>query len=123
MLLVVGLLALVGAGAAVAGKYGKRIGASRSSGDYAVTVASGNANHPHAIYVVVGSAPHQHVTGSWANVCSRGFGAGSKSGDFSGRTPLVRKLRFPMRRPSSCTASASAQLADSGRIKVALYKR
>jgi len=112
---------MVTSAVAVAGVHGSKIDQETANGDYAVAVAAGNADNPTAIYLRVKSHPHQSASGSWTVVCSKGYGAGSKSGDFSGKTTLVRKLRMPYRHPSSCTASASAQLEDGGFIKVQLY--
>src|SRR4051794_39586430 len=111
----------------------KVIGSKSSSGDFAVVVASGHARHPHAMYVRVSTKPSQHATGSWTVVCSKGTGAGSKSGDFAGSGSFRRKVRFPngaesllgqgMRHPSDCTVSAAAQLDDSGKVRVTLTAR
>jgi hypothetical protein len=99
----------------------RNIGSSGASGDYAVAVASGTATNPHSLWVKVTSSPHQRVSVSWTVVCSRGFGAGSKSGQFTARTTTRRKLRLPMRHPDNCTASASAQLeSGSGHLRVTM---
>lgn len=98
----------------------KRIGSKAARGDYAVVVASGHANHPHSLRVRVTSRPHQHVSGNWTVVCSKGMGAGSKSGNFSGRTRLTRHVRMPYRHPSECTLSAAAQLDHGGKLRVTL---
>lgn len=105
----------------MAGGPGKKFAQETANGDYAIAVAAGNTDHPRGIYLRVKSRPKQKVSGSWVVVCSKGYGAGSKSANFSGTTTLVRKLRMPYKYPSSCTASASAQLQDSGFIKVQLY--
>jgi hypothetical protein len=74
------------------------------------------------------SKPRQVVSGSWTVVCSRGYGAGSKSGNFSQQTFPVNGvnlvtygIKLPMAHPDSCTVSASAQLDRSGRINVQLF--
>jgi hypothetical protein len=67
--------------------------------------------------------PNQGVEAEWTMVCSMGFGAGSKSGRFAGGTPVTRRLRMPMRSPSECTVSGSAQLRRSGRVTVLLLKQ
>jgi hypothetical protein len=98
------------------------IGGCRAQGDYAICTASGNVNHPHSISVHVIARPGQHVSGAWSMVCSKGTGAGSKSGNFSGwagiKNNLNHKLRMPYRRPDSCSVAADAQLAHGGRIHV-----
>jgi hypothetical protein len=102
----------------------RKIASKAASGDYAVALASGTARRPRRLYVRVSAEPSQEVDGAWSMVCSRGFGAGSKSGSFSARTPVRRTLRKPMNRPDDCTVSASAQLSRSGRVRVTLlYSR
>lgn len=104
-----------------------RIGSCRARGDFAVCIASGNVNHPASIHVHVVARPGQRVSGSWTMVCSKGNGAGGKSGNFSGwasaKHPLRRDLRMPYLHPDSCTVSASAQLSKSGRLHVWLTAR
>jgi hypothetical protein len=95
----------------------------RASGDFATTVVAGSVRRPAQLGVRVLARPNQAVTANWSMVCSRGFSAGSKSGRFAGRTPITRVARFPMRRPSRCTLSASAQLARGGRLTVQLLRR
>jgi hypothetical protein len=99
----------------------KRIGSAHASGDYATAVASGNAHRPHSIKVRITSSPHQRATGSWSVVCSKGSGAGSKSGDFHGRTTFTRRIRLPMHHPDDCSVAASAQLDRGGHLKVTLF--
>jgi len=99
------------------------IASKRASGDFAVVVAGGSANHPRAMAVRVLATPNQRVSGSWTDVCGKDLGAGSKSGNLAGRTPLLRLVRFPMSHPDNCTASASAQLSGSGIIRVQILKR
>src|SRR4051812_49048123 len=102
--LLIAVTVLTVAGGALAwasGPYGRRIATETSSGDYAAAAVSANARRPHALYVKVTTRPPQGVSGNWSLTCSRGGGAGSKSGEFSGDAPLVRRMRFPMRRPRS----------------------
>jgi hypothetical protein len=99
------------------------IGRKSASGDYAIALASGRAKKPTALYMRVITHPNQHVTANWTMVCSKGFGAGSKSGSFAHRTPVTRRMRMPMTRPDDCTVSGTAQLGRSGRIIVLLLKR
>lgn len=121
-----GLLILVfalcaAAALAVAGVPGSKFAQETASGEYAIATAAGNVNHPDNIWVQVKSRPHQRASGAWLVTCTRGYGAGSKQGQLHGRTPFVRKLKMPYANPSSCTASANAQLSDSGFVKVQLY--
>jgi hypothetical protein len=100
---------------------GSKFAQETASGEYAVTVAAGEVEHPLAIYARIKSRPHQKVSGAWSVVCTRGFGAGTKSGHFSGYTNLTVKLRMSYANPSSCIASVDAQLADGGFLKVQPY--
>lgn len=99
------------------------IASETAQGDYAVAVAAGNADHPSQIKVRIKSRPHQKVSGSWDVVCSRGFGAGTKTGSLSGYTNLTKTLRLPYAHPDSCTASVSAQLSGGGFLKVKILAR
>ncbi len=105
----------------------KRIGNCTARGDFAVCDASGSVNHPSRITVYVGVHPGQHVSGSWDVVCTKGTGAGSKSGSFSGHPGTAHALRhtlkMPYAHPDSCTASADAQLGRGGRLHVWLVAR
>jgi hypothetical protein len=118
MLIAASAMALLAAAPAVASA--RVIGSEKASGDYAVAVASGNASHPHSLWVKVTATPRQRVSVSWFVVCSKGFGSGSKSGDFKARTTATHKLRMPTRSPDDCTVSASAQLDRGGRLRVTL---
>jgi hypothetical protein len=89
-------------------------GSCTASGQYAICVASGNATRPHRIRVHVHAAPNQHVLVSWETVCSRGLGAGSRSGQFTAWTPVNRIIRHPYTHPDSCTIASDAQLQDGG---------
>jgi hypothetical protein len=91
------------------------IASESASGEYAVAVAAGNADSPSQLKVRIKSRPpHQKVSVAWDVVCSRGFGAGTKSGQFSGYTNLTHVLKMSYAHPSSCTASVSAQLTGGG---------
>jgi hypothetical protein len=93
-------------------------GSCRAQGDFAVCVASGTATRPAKIVLHVSASPGQHVDGAWDSVCSRGFGAGSRSGSFSGHAPLTRIIRRSYVYPDSCDVSADAQLGTGGRLHI-----
>ena len=123
--LIVGIVITVALAAvtpALAG-LGKRIGKGSARGDYAAASVGGTAHNPNKIYMKVTARPRQRITASWSMTCAKGFGTGSKSGEFAGRTPEVRRLRMPMRNPDDCYLGASGQLDDSGRIVIRLYKK
>jgi hypothetical protein len=106
-----------------AGATYKRIGSKTASGDFAIAIASGTAVKPRGVYVAVVATPRQEVAVNWTVVCSRGAGAGSKSGDYKTRSSRKRKLKLPMSRSDSCSVSAGGSLARGGRIKVQLFQR
>ena len=97
----------------------------RAQGDYATCDASGTTWHPLSVVLHVTSSPGQHVSGAWDVTCSKGLGAGSKSGNFSGTTPLKKTLKLNYRRPDNCIVSADAQLGTGGslRIRLVAWKR
>jgi hypothetical protein len=103
----------------------RTIGSCRSHGDFATCVTGnpGSVNHPTSIHVHVSATPGAHVSGAWSMTCSKGLGAASKSGKFSGHTTLTRKLHFPMSHPDNCIVSADAQRDGSGGIHVWLTAR
>lgn len=90
----------------------------RAQGAFAICVAGGNAVRPSEIILHVSSSPDQQVSGAWDSVCSRGFGAGSRSGQFTGTTPLRRVIRRAYVFPDSCTVSGDAQLSGSGKLHI-----
>jgi len=96
-----------------------------AQGDYAICDASGTTWHPLAVVLHVASSPGQRVSGAWDVTCSKGLGAGSRSGQFSGTTPFKKTLRLNYRRPDSCIVSADAQLGTGGslRIRLVAWKR
>lgn len=98
----------------------KTVGSESARGDYATAIASGTAHHPRKLTVRITNRPRQRVTGNYTVVCSKGMGAGSKSGSFSGRGSFTRRLKMPMRRPDTCTVSALGSLDHGGRIRVTL---
>jgi hypothetical protein len=99
---------------------GRAIGHESASGDFAIALASGQVNHPRMISVRVVTSPSQRATGNYTMVCSKGYGAGSKSGRFSGYGRFTRQLRMPTSGPDACTVSASGSLSRGGRITVTL---
>lgn len=99
------------------------IGRHSASGDFATTIASGRAKRPTALYMRVLARPNQGIAANWLILCSKGLGSGSKSGKFSAMTPVTRRLRMPMARPSNCSVSGSARLRRSGRVTVLLLKQ
>lgn len=113
---------LILAGVASAAVY-KRIGSASASGDFATTIASGTAKRPIAIYVAVFATPRQKVDVNWTLVCSKGLGAGSKSGHFTTTSSAKRKLRLPTAHPDECQVSAGGSLDRGGHIVVRLYQR
>lgn len=97
--------------------YGKTFAQCRAHGAYAICGADGTVNNPVKLFVHVRAKPSQSVTGAWDVSCSKGLSAAGKSGTFSGRTTLTKRLRMPYRHPDQCIVSADAQLSkDHGSI-------
>ena len=97
-----------------ASTYSHFINGCRARGDFATCVAGGSVNKPLSLWVHVNARPNQRVFVAWSDVCSRGLGAGSKSGSFYARTPVRHRMRMPYLHPDSCTVSADAQLQHGG---------
>jgi hypothetical protein len=93
-------------------------GSCRAQGDFAICVAGGTAYNPTTIHVHVSASPNQKVLVSWDLVCAKGFGAGSRSGQFHARTLVNRKISHPYAHPDNCTVSAGAQLSHGGHLHV-----
>jgi hypothetical protein len=72
-----------------------------AAGGFAICTASGTATEPRTIHLHVKAEPNQHVSGAWESVCTRGTGVGSRSGSFSGTTPLRHTIRYPFTRSYS----------------------
>jgi hypothetical protein len=69
-----------------------RFGSCRANGDFAVCVASGSVSHRHSIYVHTSVHPGQFVSVDWSMTCTKGSGAGSKSGSLTAWAGPVRHL-------------------------------
>jgi hypothetical protein len=93
-------------------------GSCTAQGDFAICDASGTASHPVTIRVHVSASPSQSVLVSWDMTCSKGLGAGGKSGQFNAHTPVNRVIRHPYIHPDSCVVAAGAQLSSGGRLHV-----
>jgi hypothetical protein len=104
----------VAAAAATSAAHPHRSGSCRAQGDFAVCTASGNEWHPKSIHVHVSAVPGQKVDVAWDVVCSKGSGAGSKSGNFTARTSVNRKIAHPYTQPGSCSVAATGQLDNGG---------
>jgi hypothetical protein len=114
---VASIFLMVGSASAMQAGASRQIASCRAQGDFAICVASGNARHqPVTIVVHVRATPRQSVLVSWDIVCSKGFGAGSSSGQFHSGTPVNRKMHHPYAHPDSCIVSADAQLSSGGHV-------
>ncbi|HET7018245.1 MAG TPA: hypothetical protein VFI65_30285 [Streptosporangiaceae bacterium] len=90
----------------------------RAQGDFATCITSGNTLRPVMITVHVSATPRQGVAVDWNLVCSKGTGAGGKSGKFHGRAPISRVIRHPYVHPDNCTVAAGGNVNRSGHIHV-----
>lgn len=93
-------------------------GTCTALGQYATCVASGNASDPRGIAVYVDSGVHQWVRVYWTVVCTKGTGAGSRSGHFNVKTPGTTYISHPYRYPDSCTVAADAQISKGNYLKI-----
>ena len=119
-----GLLLTAATASAATASRAYRVASCTAEGDYAICDAAGNATAPRDIYVHVTSTPDQSAFVTWDVVCSKGLGAGSKSGQFTAKTPVRRLIRHPYAAPDSCVVSAGAQLKNGGHLKVWIsYRR
>jgi hypothetical protein len=99
------------------------VGSARASGDFAVASASGTANHPFQLAVRVTNSHGGSVNGFGVVSCSKGYGIGSKSAHYSGRSPLLRILPMPMPASDSCDVVASGSSMAGGTLVVQILKR
>lgn len=75
----------------------------------------GNISRPAQIWVNVHASPNQKVDVYWDMVCSKGYSASSRDGNFTAMTPIKsHRLPLPMKNPSSCIATASVSLHTFG---------
>lgn len=115
---------LPGAASAAASETAHRAGSCTAEGEYAVCAASGTAYRPADIYVHVTSSPGQQVQVYWDMACSKGFGEGGSSGQFTATTTVRRLMHHPYSDPSSCSVVASAGVATGGYLRVWIsYRR
>ncbi|HEY1617251.1 MAG TPA: hypothetical protein VGG25_06510 [Streptosporangiaceae bacterium] len=112
------LLMLTGTSSAATAKV-HHAGSCHARGEYATCVASGTAYDPTTIHVHVKSSHRgQHVYVAWSVVCTKGTGAGTRSGHYHATTISNRKISHPYRRPDNCTVAASAQLNGGSYIRI-----
>ena len=98
----------------------KTVADERAEGkDATVSVASPSLKAPKAIWLRVSAAPKQEVTGSWNVSC----GSGSVAMDtFTVTPPHEMQLVIPRKNAPSCIAGASAQLKETGRMKLTILR-
>jgi hypothetical protein len=118
-----GAAALIVAGTALGGNLGQRFSKGSNVGTNVVAHARGTVKKPTAIFAKVTSRPRQKVVGVYADDCIKGGGGGTKGGQFSGKTPVVVKLKHRFSVPDACLVNANALLKGKGHITVALYAR
>lgn len=105
------------------------IGHASSQGNYAVAIATGSITRPADGYVFasVETSPSQPVHMNWTVVCVRGTSASSSSGQATDGGPgtvsgslVIKKVRMSLPNADRCTISFSAQLQNSGHLKIEL---
>lgn len=118
----VAVIAALGGAAAAQASTTHYAGSCTARGQYATCVAGGNAYHPSTIYVHVHTNASQWIKVYWDVVCSKGTGAGSRSGHFSvwdkAGTSVRHAISHPYSRPASCSVSSDAQLSKGSYLHV-----
>jgi hypothetical protein len=103
------------------------IGHDTVKGKHATATASADAGVKTRFSTRVTASPNQRVTGGWVITCSGNGPVSRDAADFSGRTPLAVRMH-PEQAAStrllggsgSCEVVATASLARSGRVTVAV---
>ena len=116
-------LMIVGVALVLARDLGTKIDQGSARGRHAIAVAHGTAQHPRAIFARVRSHPQQRIHGDFDMICKVGSSQAERTGRFSGRTTVVKKLGHPFTRPDSCSVGISARLKHHGRIIVQHWAR
>lgn len=98
----------------------RTIGTRAARGDYATAIAQGEASRPSWLKVTITTSPRQAADGNYTVICTKGYGAGSKSGNIRGYGKFTRTLTMPMRGSDNCTISALGSLSGGGSIRVTL---
>lgn len=111
------LVAITGATAAQASTW-HGAGTCTAQGQYATCVASGNAYRPSGIAIYVDTGVHQSITVYWTVVCTKGTGAGSRSGHFTFYTPRTHYISHPYYHPAGCTVAADAQISKGNYLRI-----
>jgi hypothetical protein len=94
-----------------------------ASGDLALTATTGDAKFPAAIDIRVLASPDQSASINWTVICTKDFGAGSKSGKLTAKTPVTKQLELPMPSPDDCILTGFAQLSRSGEVTIEFLAR
>ena len=111
------VVAITGATAAQASTW-HGAGTCTAQGQYATCVASGNASRPTGIAIYVDTGVHQSVKVYWTVVCTKGTGAGSRSGHFSVYTPSTHYISHPYYHPDGCSVASDAQISKGQYLKI-----
>lgn len=121
IVVLVGVLAIAGS---AQGNTTQRMGVAIVKGENAYATLSGDANNAAQIEVIVNSVPSQSVDVSWSIYCySDDFDdSGSKSRDFTDRTPIDIYLPIPIRDADFCSVNVNGFLNDDGKLKITVYK-
>jgi hypothetical protein len=96
----------------------KVIGSSSAKGSFPTTIAHAAVANPGPIKLKVTPTPAQKTAMSWNVACRKGTSAGNTHGRYTLTAASTRTLKAPMQRSDSCVVSASAQMSNSGTIKV-----
>jgi hypothetical protein len=116
IIVLIGLAALVAAAAAFGYGSWHVLGRGSASGEFAAAAANGTAKRPHQMAVRLSGTG---VSGFVAVACTKAFGIGSKTTNYTGAG--LHLLRLPMKNADRCSATAS--VSGSGHVVVTILAR
>lgn len=97
----------------------RTVGSKRATGSNPAPTASAFIRSPGEIWIRVSAAPKQEVTVNWTLACGTGA---TSTGSYDVTPPDTRQLKLPAKKPKVCVASASTQLKDQGRARIAVMR-
>lgn len=100
-------IALLATSAAQAGTTWTTEGKGWVHGDNAYMTLDTVVRFPRGLRAQISANTEQNVDVSWVITCFRGDDYGSRSGDFSARTPILKSLPIPISSPDSCDVNVT----------------
>lgn len=90
-----------------------------AKGDYATVTIGDGVDYPTKFRVFAKARPKQKVEVFWSMTCSKGSGAGSKDGRFTGMSPLLKAIPTLYQSPDYCSFGAAVGLTGEGKRLIA----